>query len=287
MKKQTGRGLFSLVVAALIAGGAWAQAARGKTRAAAPSTKAPAAASRRAGAVALVGGLPVTRAAFEARVRLAEENYRERTGNLPADYLPIMRRQVLEGLIREKLLMLEARRRGMSLSAAQAEEEVKKDPFFQSGGMFDEYLAIKSGQPERFRNVVAELQSTLPAIRLRERLQREYAPDSAALRERIAAELSTVRLDYLALRRADFEGDNPQPTEAEVLAYYKEHAGDFRRPEQVRVSVLTVSQPALSENLKANETARKAWEVLSDFDHMAEQSAKDGMALAGTRGSHG
>ena len=72
---------------------------RGKSRAAAPSTKATAAASRRTGAVALVGGAPITRAAFEERVRLAEENYRERIGNLPADYLPIMRRQVLEGLI--------------------------------------------------------------------------------------------------------------------------------------------------------------------------------------------
>jgi len=261
-------------LACLLAAGAAAQSSGTKTKTSTTKTSTPPAktssgkaSSKKAaptGAVATVGGLQVTRAAFDERVRAAQEGFRERTGTLPsAEDMPILKRQVLEGLIREKLLLLEARRRGMTLTTAQAEEEVKKDPFFQTGGMFDEakFLAIKAGQPERFKSVVADVQNTVPAIRLREKILRENAPDSAAMRARLASELSTVRLHYLALRGTDFQGEITPPTEAEVLGYYREHAGDFKRPEQVLVSVLTVNQPPLPANQQTNETARKSWEA--------------------------
>jgi len=98
-------------------------------------------------AVAVVGGRRITRAAFEQRVREAEEGYRARSNTpIPASYRPTMRRQVLEGMIREQLLILEAKRRGLALTQAQAEEELKKDAFFQRGGVFDEakFLTVKS-----------------------------------------------------------------------------------------------------------------------------------------------
>ena len=273
---------LGLALACWLAAGAAAQSAGTTPKSSAPAAKSSSgkaattskatsskatsskAASSRTGAVATVGGLQIARAAFDERVRTAQENYRERTGSLPsAEDMPILKRQVLEGLIREKLLQLEARRRGMTLTTAQAEEEVKKDPFFQTGGMFDEakFLATKAGQPERFKSVVADVQNTVPAIRLREKIMRENAPDSAAIRARLAAELSTVRIHYLALRRPEFEGEIPPPSEAQVVGYYRDHASDFRRPEEVSVSVLTVNQPPLPSNQQTNEAARKSWEA--------------------------
>jgi len=274
---------FAWGLACLLAAGAAAQSSGTKPKSSAPAAKtsptkagssktgssktgsSKTAPSKGAtGAVATVGGLQVTRSAFDERVRTAVENYRERTGGTPsAEDLPVLKRQVLEGLIREKLLLLEAKRRGLTLTTAQAEEEVKKDPFFQTGGMFDEakFLAIKAGQPERFKTVVADIQNTVPAIRLREKIMRENAPDSAAMRARLSAELSTVRLHYLALRRGEFEGEVAPPTEAEVIACYRAHANDFKRPEQVVVSVLTVNQPPLPASQQTNETARKSWEA--------------------------
>jgi parvulin-like peptidyl-prolyl isomerase len=272
---------WPLGLACLLAAGAAAQSSSTKPKTSAPAAKTSSTkpsssksgstksassktAASKTGPVATVGGMQITRAAFDERVRTAEENYRDRAGAAPsAEDLPVLKRQVLEGLIREKLLLLEAKRRGMTITAAQAEEEVKKDPFFQTGGMFDEakFLAIKSGQPERFKAVVADVQNTIPAIRLREKIMRENAPDSAAIRARLSSELSTVRLHYLALRRAEFEGEVAPPTEAEVIGYYREHANDFKRPEEVSVSVLTVNQPPLAANQQTNEAARKSWEA--------------------------
>ncbi len=255
---------FVLIAISAVAASAWAARAQGPASVGA-GTRKPTAASPSVPPVAVVGGVPITRATFEQRFKEAEHQYLGRsTAPLPAEFRPAMRRQVLEGMMREQLLILEARRRGMVLTPEQAEEELKKDPFFLNNGLFDEakFLAIKSAQPEQFRTAVAEIQRSLPARRLKDQLDRQSAPDEKALRAEIERKLSSATIDYLALHRAAFSGDDPEPSEREVLAYYRAHAADFQRPEQVRLSILPVNQPPLADSLRANEGAVRAWEAV-------------------------
>jgi parvulin-like peptidyl-prolyl isomerase len=165
-------------------------------------------------------------------------------------------------MIREQLLVLEARRRGMTLSAAQAEEELKKDPFFQDVGGFDEakYLAIKVSQPERFQQALSEIQRTLPARRLKEQLERQSAPDRDRLRAELERKLGRVVIDFLALRRSEFAADLPEPSEREVLEYHRAHAADFQLPEQARLSLVTVGEPGPGAAELVSPSAIQAWE---------------------------
>jgi hypothetical protein len=287
---RVARIVVSLGMAAVLVGGAWAQATRPKSAARSTVRKPAAPSVSTSNAIATVGGVPILRTAFDERFRMAEQMYRQQSGTIPAEYVPIMRRQVLEGLIREKLLLLEAKRRGLSLSAEEAEREVRKDPVFLTNGRFDEakYLAIKSGQPEQFRNAIAELQATVPALRLRDRLRRENAPDSASVRDRIADELSSVSIEYLALRNTEFAGEADEPTEAEVLAHYRAHASEHRRAEQVRVSILTVGQPSLETGRQANESSRRTWDAR--MERIADSllvALKRGAPLAGVASLYG
>lgn len=261
--KRASRVLVAVGTAIAVVGAAWAQSGRPASPAGRAKIAAPSGATSQT-AVAKVGGLAISRTAFDERVRMAERIYREESSaGIPSELLPVVRRQVLERMIREKLLALEARRRGMSLSAEQAEEELKKNPFFHANGLFDEakFMAVKAAQPDRFRSAIADLQVTLPAIRLRDKLQRESLPDSAAMHARISRELSRVIIEYLALRRSDFAGDGSEPAESEILDHYRRHAADFRLPEQVRLSVLVVDQPPLADTLRADEKSVRAWEA--------------------------
>ncbi|HET9327672.1 MAG TPA: peptidylprolyl isomerase [Candidatus Eisenbacteria bacterium] len=215
-------------------------------------------------AVAVVGGRRITRAAFEQRVREAEEGYRQRSNTpIPANYRPTMRRQVLEGMIREQLLILEARRRGMGLTDAQAEEELKKDAYFQRGGVFDEakFVTIKNTQPAEFRAALATIQNQLPAVRLKEQLERENSPNTADVKAEIERELSQVTIDFLALRRSAFSAYSPEPSEREVLDYYRAHASEFPRPEQVVLTILSVQQPPLDPSQAGVPGALQTWEA--------------------------
>jgi parvulin-like peptidyl-prolyl isomerase len=208
------------------------------------------------GAVATVGGVRITRAQFDRRVREAEESYRSRSnGPVPAQFAPVLRREALEGLIRENLLALEARRRGITLTTQQAEEILKQDEFFQTRGLFDEakYLAVRSTQPEQFKNAVAEIQRTYPARQLKQEMEKQNRPDEAAVRADLTRRLSEVTIDYLALRWGAFYGDTPEPTERDVNEYYRQHAGEFQVPERTRVTLVTVVLPAPAPGGGASE----------------------------------
>ena len=254
------RGAWITVVVATVWGvTAIAQSPGGPSKPAAPRAAAP-----REPAVATVGGTRITRASFDQRVREAEESYRTRsTSPLPAEFRPIMRRQILEGMIREQLLALEAARRGMGITREQAEEELKRDPFFRRDGMLDEakYLAIRTTQPREFENAIAEIQRTLPARRLKDQIERQNRPDEAKLRAAVERDLSQVTIDFLALRRGTFSADNPVPSERDVIEYYRAHAAEHPRPEQVRITMVTVDKPALDLAATQAPAAMQAWEA--------------------------
>jgi parvulin-like peptidyl-prolyl isomerase len=224
--------------------------------------------------------VPITRDQFEKRVHEAEENYRTRSNApVPAQFAPVLRREVLEGMIRENLLALEARRRGKTISSTQAEEILKQDEFFQTHGVFDEakYVAVRSTQPEQFKSAVAQIQRTYPARQLKEEMEKQNRPDETALRASLMRAMSQVTIDYLPLRWASFSSEAPEPTERQVIDYYGAHASEFRVPERTRVTVVMVDRPPPTPGQDAS--ALQAWD-----DRMRARA--DSLAGAARKGAN-
>jgi len=231
------------------------------------------------GVVATVGGTRITRAQYDRRVREAEEGYRARSNApVPAQFEPVLRREALEGLIRENLLSLEARRRGMTLSTEQAEEMLKKDDFFQTHGVFDEakYVAVRTTQPEQFKAAIAEIQRTYPARQLKDEMEKQNRPDEATLRADLTRRMSRVTIDYVALRWAAFNSEAPEPSERQVIEHYAAHASDYQVPERVRVTLITVNKPAPAAGAGASE--------LQDWENRMRQRA-DSLGTALRKGA--
>ncbi len=212
--------------------------------------------------IATVGPLSISRSDVESRYSTAMDQYRMRTGSaVPAEFEPIVHRQVLEGFIRRDLLVLEAPRQGITITDAEAEAELKRDPFFQSGGSLNEtrFLAVKNGQPQAFASALALIRQQLAARRLNERLERDLSEPEPVLRARAERALTRASVEYLGLRRGEFLTDAPEPRESAVLGYYRSHADEFRRPDRATLSVAFVNLPALADSLVGDAGAARAW----------------------------
>ncbi len=249
---------FPTTIAAVIAALACAAFAQQPPVAPVP----PGGGSRNAPAIATVGPVRITQAEYDSRVGGAMEQYRARLGSeVPAGLKPVVRRQVLEGFIRRGLLGLEAERRGIVASPAEAEAELKRDAFFQKDGVFNEakFLALKSGQPAAFQSALDVTRRHLAARRLNQQLEIEKAEPAAVLRARTERALTRASVGFLGIRRAEFSGAYAEPRESEVLAYYRSHAEDFRRPDRASLSVAFIDTPALPESLSGDPAAVRAW----------------------------
>ena len=230
-----------------------------------PAAKTAPASARGAGgpsAVATVGALRIEGAELEQQVSQAFQIYRDRNRTeLDPQLEPLVRRQVLENLIRQRLLALDGRRRGIQVSEAEADAQLRRDPALQQDGVFNEakYLAIKASNPTGFAQAIASIKDALAARKMSEQMERETRPDGAAIRAEIERQLTRASIEYLALRRRDFDGRYPEPREAEIQAYYAANGERYRRPEQATLSVILVNRPAMSDSMGATDAGFRAW----------------------------
>ena len=246
------------IAIAMLALAAWTADAQTQTPAPAPAGAAT------PPAIATVGTLRIPKSEFEQRAALGLSQYRDRSGSaLPEDLKPLVRRQILESMIRTELLTLEARRLGMTATQAEAEEQLKRDPFFSPGGTFDQnrWNNVKASGSPAFRDALSQIRGRLAAQKLGQKLEREKAPPDSLLRAIAERALRHVSFDYLALRGDEFDGGYPEPRESEILTYYRAHTADYRRPDRAVLSTVFFDHPALADSLRSRPAAQRAWDA--------------------------
>lgn len=214
-------------------------------------------------AAATVGGRSIPKSELDRRASLAIAEFSRRSGNAetPAEMRDLLRRQVLESLIRLELLTLEAKRQGITATAAEAEEVLKRDAFFNPGGQFDQnrYVAVKTTQKASFDAALATIQSQLAGRKLNDRVIARYMPAEGPVKLSAQRALSRVTVDHLSLHRPEFDGSYAEPRESDVLAYYRTHAEDFARPDRASLTVAFVNTPGLTDSLRRIPGRAEAW----------------------------
>jgi parvulin-like peptidyl-prolyl isomerase len=230
-----------------------------KARAAKPANSAPA-----DGAVALVGSRRVMRSEFDSRTDRAREDFRAHYGtDVPEEMDNLFRRQVLTGLVNLDLLVLEAQRRGITATVAEADEILKRNPFFNPGGKFDaeKFAAVKAANSPTYRQTIGELRLEIAGQKLQTRLQGEHTPSDSLLRDVAIRSIGQADLEYFLVDARQFDGHFPEPRETDLLDYYRAHAAEFRRGERAVMSVIFVDAPGLSDSARTAPGALKAWDA--------------------------
>ncbi len=220
----------------------------------APSVKPP---------VATVGTRRIEREEYDRRLAVVEKQVAARGGERPAEFKDLLRRQMLETLIRLNLLVLEAKRTGLTVSGAEAESALRGDPFFSPDGQFDaqRWQLTRASQPAKFQSALVEMSEQLAGRRLDERMQNRFRPSDDVLRAKALRQLRRAVTEDLSLRVSDFSGNYPEPRESDVLAYYRANPQEWRRPERASLSVVFVNVPPMTQLERSDLAAGQAWDA--------------------------
>ena len=191
--------------------------------------------------VAVVNGAEIT--ADDLEIRLEELlPSASYHGRIEPDRLLSLKRAALDALVIDELIYQEARASGRQPSRAAVDEE---------------WAAVVSRfeSPEEFAAALADQHLTERAFR-----------DQLAKR--------------VTVREARLARTPPAMTDADVIAYYREHAAKFKRPERVRLlQILLRADPADPASwVKAERRARSILAKLSggaDFGSLARAFSED------------
>lgn len=185
--------------------------------------------------------------------RTAFEQARQQKRNADGDRFdarafesPDNKREVLDQLIDQRLLGMQAAREGIVVSDGMVRQTIREIPAFQIAGKFD---------PERYRLALA---SQVPARTplefeqlVREGLQQSLLPTSLADSAFVTSTETDRLLKLLGetrditYARVPAAADVQPVTDAQIQAWYDQHAAQLRMPETVTLEYVTLDAAAL------------------------------------------
>ncbi|OWY40414.1 peptidylprolyl isomerase [Xenophilus sp. AP218F] len=185
----------------------------------------------------------------------------------PSD--PATRQAALENLIRQELLLADARANGATVTPEQLRKVIGSVPAFQENGQFNQarysaflqerHLSAEAFEAQISRDIL--LQSQLTSL-----AGSEFVANAVVTR--VAALLGEAReVQPLVLKPADFAAE-VKTDPAAIKAYYDANAKRFSKPEMVKLDYVVLSQDAVAQGIKiSDEEAQQYYEK-----HKAELS---------------
>jgi peptidyl-prolyl cis-trans isomerase D len=205
---------------------------------------------RRAGRVALVNGQPIDVASFNRAYNNLIEQYRGRFGgNLTDEMLQMfgVRKQALEALVNQKLLLQEAQKRKFHVSEDELAAAIRQIPAFQQAGSFDprRYNALLTQlrvSPEEFE---AQQKEAMIIDRLRAFVLDHVKVSEGEARAWYDWQNAEVNLDYVRFTPQSY--DDIELTDEALKAYYDQHQEKYQTEPQVRASYLAFKFDAYND----------------------------------------
>jgi len=208
-------------------------------------------------AVASVNGSDISRREYEDQLRVQQDQIRRMFGNRidPSAFdNPEMRRAVLDQMISQRVVAVEAAKRNLVMSRDAVIEAITQAPEFQENGKFSAalYSAYLQQRGLSDQANVAQLQSQLPLARLVGAVsETAIVPHTVAQRlaaiesqQREVSQATIPAKQFLAQVKIDPE---------KVKQYYEANQAQFRTPERVRAEYVVLSADALAKQEPASD----------------------------------
>ena len=202
--------------------------------------------------VAKVDGLSITRAEWESVHQRAIDRVRRDSPDRDAKSLdtPELRRDTLEGLVRERVLLAAANQLHLAPSDARLKRLFTSDP---------QFAAIRNPDGSANRELLAMQGMTSEVFA--QRLRQDYAVQqvTAGITRSVVAPaaLAAASLDPLLQRReiqlqrfdAAAYRAKVNPSEAELEAFYKAQQASFKAPEQADIEYVVLDIDGMSKGI--------------------------------------
>ncbi|HAU98125.1 MAG TPA: peptidylprolyl isomerase [Serratia marcescens] len=169
-------------------------------------------------------------------------------------YIQQMRRQVLSQLIDNMLLDQYAKKLGLAVSDDQIKDAIRKAPYFQTNGQFDnaKYLDLIGRMGYTADNFAQSMRQQLVNQQVIQAfgesgfvLPSESQAMAALVLQERDVRLATIDLKALQVKQS--AGDD------ELKAYYDQNKNSFIAPEQVKVSYIPLDAASMQDKVKVSE----------------------------------
>jgi peptidyl-prolyl cis-trans isomerase D len=224
---------------------------------------------------ATVGGETITTNELSEAVANLEKSYREVYGSA---FTPEMvkalnlKQQAMDSLVKQKILLAEAAKMGLSATDEEVQREIAGIPAFQQNGQFrdDQYRSVLSYN----RITPAEFEAT-KRIEITIKKVKDLVSAGALVPETEAKDLfrlvsRTVRLLVVTADPGKVKTD--PPTEGEIQAKYEQGKERYRTPARVKLVVAAFTPDRFGRDVNPSEAEIKAFhEANSDRFRTEEQ----------------
>ena len=213
--------------------------------------------------IAKVNDREITEREVETAAFKLRNNLREQLGaQYNADLFPesMLRKQVLEGMIEDTLILQASDRLGLRAGDSMVRETILTVPAFQVNGQFDTEVykravqlqgLTEKGFEERIRNSLVTTQLRL-AIEGSAAVPKPFVED--------ADELSRQQRKFsYVIVSADQVAPPAEPTEEQIEAYYSSNQNALMSDEMVKLEYLLLNYDAISNTLDATEDNLQAF----------------------------
>lgn len=231
----------------------------------------------RSGEVAEVGGQKISEQEFSEALRQQQDRLRGMLGrNFDPSLLdsPVMRRELLDGMISQRLLMQHAARNYLTVPNEVLIETTMSIPAFQVDGKFSRERYDAALQNERMSP------ETFDAALRRDLLIQQVSGalgDSGFVSKSAADQFARLRAQQreISENRIQADAKRVQITPDATRAFYDGNPARFQVPEEVQVEYLVLSTDALlaSEQLGAGEVAKYYESNLSKYGEPEQRRA--------------
>lgn len=204
--------------------------------------------------VATVDGQPVTRTAVQAQLQKLQAGQQ-----IPAALAPLYAQQIIEQLVFEKELEVEATRLGVVVSDSELADRIKLllPTAFQNGQLVQR-ADYEAQVGQRFQMGVEEFEELVRQSLVQEKVGALVSAGVTVSPDEIAADFrrknEKIKIDYTVIHPDALESQ-VQVTDADLSAYYDKNKTKYNVPEQrvVRYVVIDPEQLAAKINISQSE----------------------------------
>ncbi|MGD2114943.1 MAG: SurA N-terminal domain-containing protein, partial [Acidobacteriota bacterium] len=243
-------------------------------------------------AAASVGDYEVTWAEFQRRYQQTENQYRERFGDQYNQELARqlqLPRQVIEGLLNNRVLLAEADRMGLTVSDQEVRESILEIPGVvdEQGRFIDQEIyagftrRLGYNGPGEFENAMRE---SLLIQKLFDVVAQNVHLTDAEVEDAYREEVESAAVRFVQVPRNRFAGE-VEASREQLQSHYEQHQEEYRLPEQRVVDYLIVDKALLRAQLEISEEEMRAFyeDNADDFTRETQVRASHILLRTGER----
>ena len=192
--------------------------------------------------IAVVDGIPIEKVQWD---RLADPYFNEveaRAGRaLTEDEKALLRKNVLEELVRERLWVADAKRRGFTVTEAELDARLQRNDFFKTAGKLDpaKFRQFKYSPESNYGQIAGQVKNAVLLDKYIAWMKTRYAVPEPELRKEFLNRTAQASIRYLWLT-PEAVSTEPQASAEQIRAYYQGHPEEFRSSEDARLTYIRV-----------------------------------------------